>query len=609
MRVANRVFERSLPEEKFLEVKEKLKSVCKFEPSTGTWVLEPRKAICGDPSFLSEVFGVPVDLIEGEVRKYREVVDSKIRKLFEEGKFAFLPCGDVREPFRLEGSLAVVGLSELKDIAVREGPLRAYDFLMNSVKGYYLEELLEKVKEMISARKEIVIRDEKGGIAIEVNYPEENLIRELETISTVKYYVKTLREVKVKEIQVLKRRGSGFLAPYFAYHWVSRVASKNGYSLRDEVDWPSGEIHPVKSFSLYDFQEAAVEKWEDSGKFGTVVMPTGAGKTYVGLEAIFRTSRSTLICVVTEEMVSQWSQLIREKLSMNPGVFSGRRKEVRPVTVGIYNSIAKHMDSLYDKFSLVIFDEVHHVPASTFKEVAFRSKAKYRLGLSATPERADGNDHLIFLTSGEIVYKISFQELLARGFLAPVRHHVIYVDLSEEERRKMERELSSARTEEERKIIEKKYALRAREKVKEVLRIMEEVKGRKVLVFTEYVDQAEEIYRELRGKGYRVELMIGKTSNRSEIFEKFRRGEINIIVTTRVLDEGIDVPDADVAVIVSGSGSRRQMAQRVGRIVRGAPGKVADVYEIITRGTVEEKLSKVRRRGIFFLRKQSFYRS
>ncbi|MEM3619204.1 MAG: helicase-related protein, partial [Candidatus Korarchaeum sp.] len=94
-----------------------------------------------------------------------------------------------------------------------------------------------------------------------------------------------------------------------------------------------------------------------------------------------------------------------------------------------------------------------------------------------------------------------------------------------------------------------------------------------------------------------------------EIFDRFRRGEVNVIVTTRVLDEGIDVPDADVAIIVSGSGSRRQMAQRVGRVVRGAPGKVADVYEIVTRGTVEERLSRARRRGIPFLRREGFYRS
>ncbi len=592
VRVANRIFERSIPDKDFGSVKEKLKSVCNFEPSSATWVFDPRKALCRDPSFLKEVFGVPEDLINEEIRKYKERLNERLNRIFESGKFAFLPCGDVREPFRLEEGLAVVEISKLRDLILREGPL-VLSAILSSINGYYIEEHLNELKRS----REVVIRDSGRGLIIEA----DAILKDLESISTVKYYVKTIKEVKVYEIPILKRSGNNIEAPYFFHHWIRRIAEKNGLSVRDEVDWPDSELKLSKSFSLYDFQEAAVEGWERSGRFGTVVMPTGAGKTYVGLEVIFRTSRSALVCVVTEEMAEQWRDLIREKLSLNPGIFSGRRKEIKPITVGIYNSIAKHIDSLYDKFSLIIFDEVHHVPASTFKEVAFRSKAKYRLGLSATPERADGNDHLIFLTSGEIVYKMSFSELLSRGFLAPVRHHIIYVDLSDDERREMGRELFLARNDDERKLIEKKYALKARNKIREILRIMEEVKDRKVLIFTEYIDQAEEIYRELR-KRYKVELMIGKTSGRSEIFERFKKGDINVIVTTRVLDEGIDVPDADVAIIVSGSGSRRQMAQRVGRVVRGAPGKVADVYEIITRGTIEEKLSKVRRRGIGFLK-------
>jgi len=593
VKVANKVFERSIPDKDFESVKERLKSVCRFEPSSATWVFDPRKALCRDPSFLKETFGVPEDLIREEVRKYKEQLDERLNKIFESGKFAFLPCGEVREPFRIEEGLAVMEIRELRDMISREGPL-VLSAIISSINGYYIEEHLNELKGL---GREVVIRDSGRGLIVEA----DAILKDLESIASVKYYVKTIREVKVYEIPILRRSGNRIEAPYFAHHWIRRIAEKNGLSVRDEVNWPDSELKLSKNFSLYDFQEAAVGEWERSGRFGTVVMPTGAGKTYVGLEAIFRTSRSTLICVVTEEMAEQWRELIREKLSFDPGIFSGRRKEIKPITVGIYNSVAKHIDSLYDKFSLVIFDEVHHVPASTFKEVAFRSKAKYRLGLSATPERADGNDHLIFLTSGEIVYRISFPELLSRGFLAPVRHHIIYVDLSDEERREMSRELFLARNDDERKLIEKKYALKAKNKIREVLRIMEEVKDRKVLIFTEYIDQAEEICRELR-KRYKVELMIGKTSGRSEIFERFKKGEINVIVTTRVLDEGIDVPDADVAIIVSGSGSRRQMAQRVGRVVRGAPGKVADVYEIVTRGTIEEKLSRVRRRGIGFLK-------
>ena len=205
---------------------------------------------------------------------------------------------------------------------------------------------------------------------------------------------------------------------------------------------------------------------------------------------------------------------------------------------------------------------------------------------------------MIFMTAGDIVYKISYIELMKAGFLAPIRHHLIYVELSDDEKRRMRGEILIARSEEERRLVERKYALKAKAKVDKVLELLREVGDRKVLIFTEYVDQAEEIYEKARKEGYRVELLVGRTRNRARIFDRFRKGEINIIVTTRVLDEGIDVPDADVAIIVSGSGSRRQMAQRVGRVIRGGQNKIADIYEIITRGTVEERLSRIRRRGL-----------
>lgn len=599
VKVGDRVYERSVPDHLFNEVKERVKSVCRFDPSTKTWIFDPRKALCAKWDILVEYFHVPEDELRREMERFKAEIDEKLREMMERGYFAFLPCGEVRRPFRLEEGLALIDLREVERIISKEGPLKAYDLLLSSINGYYLEEHLRKLESLFSSKRVVILRDAGKKMLIEVPYPEEGILNSLELVSKVKYYVKTLKEVQVKELTVLKRRNyTTFEGPFFMHHRIRDIAKRYNYSLTDEVNWPDQDVALYKDFSLYDFQRQAVDSWERNGRFGTVVMPTGAGKTYVGLEAIFRTSKSALVCVVTEELAKQWSELISEKLSFKPGIFTGKKKEVKPITVGIYNSVAKHIERIYDKFSLIIFDEVHHVPAATFKEIAFRAKAKYRLGLSATPERTDGNHHLIFLTAGEIVYKVDYEQLLSMGFLAPVRHHVIYVELSPEERRQMSREILTARSDEERRLIEKKYALKAKAKVEKVLDLLRSLKDRKILIFTEYVDQAEEIYERARREGYRVELLIGRTTNRAEIFDRFRRGDANIIVTTRVLDEGIDVPDADVAIIVSGSGSRRQMAQRVGRVVRGAPGKVADVYEIVTKGTIEERLSKMRRRGL-----------
>ncbi len=598
IKIAGRIYEKSIPEEKFPIIKEKVKSVCRFEPKMKIWVFDPRKAICGDPSILTE-FGVTSDVIKSEMEKFENEIKKIFRERMKRGQFAFIPCKEVKAPFRMDEGFAIIDLNDITGLISKEGPIRAYEEVINSINGYYLKEHLEKLEGLFSLKKEVLLKDNKRNMLVQISYPEESILNDLEKISKVKYYIKTLKEVQVREIRVLRRRdNSVFEAPFFLFHKIREIAASRGYELRDEVEWPEEDVILYKNFSLYSFQEDAIDKWENNGRFGTIVMPTGAGKTYVGLEALFRTSKNALICVVTEELAKQWSELIKEKLSYSPGIFTGKKKEIKPITVGIYNSVAKHIDELYDHFSLIIFDEVHHVPASTFKEVAFRSKAKYRLGLSATPERADGNNHLIFLTSGNVVYEVDYEKLLKMGFLSPLRHHLIYVELSEEEKRFMSNEIMLARNEDERRLIEKKYALKARAKIDKVIELLRNLKGRKILIFTEYVDQAEEVYKKAKERGYKVELLIGKTTGRSKIFDKFRKGEVNVIVTTKVLDEGIDVPDADVAIIVSGSGSKRQMAQRVGRIVRGGPGKIADVYEIVTKDTIEERLSKVRRRGL-----------
>ena len=240
----------------------------------------------------------------------------------------------------------------------------------------------------------------------------------------------------------------------------------------------------------------------------------------------------------------------------------------------------------------IVVHNCHHVPAETFKNVAFKLTAPYRLALSATPTRKDGNEELIYLTSGGVVHKATYLDMVHAGLVVPIRHFRIYVRLSEEEVKEY-RSIG-----EDNAIMLRNTAAQAKAKIPVAIQLtkLEHSLGSKVIVFTQYIEQAEEIYEELRKElGAKVALITSKTSNRDEIFEKFKLGNVKVLVTTTVLDEGIDVPDADVAIVVSGTGSPRQMIQRVGRVVRQTEGKVeARVYEIIAKNTIEEALSNER---------------
>ncbi len=610
IRIKDKIFEKSIPEEKFWYVLKKVKKICKFNKDRKEWVFIPEWALCNDYSVLYKELSIPRGIVESAIREAKETIMRELRDLLKEGVVAYYPCEKPKPPFNLADKYAILSNSRAKELLLREGPLKAFERISSQLSsGIYPEEALKVLSDILKLVKKIKFKDGIKRMIIEIEDPEEKLMELLEPLFTLKYYVKTLTEVTVKEIKIVRQRSFRELeAPFFLYHKVRAIAEKQGFDVVDEVSWPEDKIVGLSAnYELYDFQREAVDAWERRSMFGTVVLPTGAGKTYVGLEAIRRASIPTLVCVVTEELAKQWVELIDKKLGVKAGIFTGKRKDIRPITVGIYNSVARHIDKLYDKFGLIIFDEVHHVPAQTFKVVALQAKARKRLGLSATPDRADGNEHLIFLTSGDVVYKMSYMELMERGFLAPLRHHIIYVTLTEDEKRKLARELALAKGEEERKAIERRYALQASEKVQRILEIVSKERDRKIIIFTEYLDQAESIYKALKEAGFRVALLTGKTKNRYEIFESFRRGEVNVIVTTRVLDEGVDVPDADVAIIASGTGSKRQMAQRVGRVLRWSPNKVADVYEIVTKGTIEERLSRIRRKGLpnFLYRKRS----
>jgi len=446
------------------------------------------------------------------------------------------------------------------------------------------------------------VRVTDAGDAVRVDFPRA-LAREEEialySALSCDYYVqsKVLEYVK-KRLKFIKQVGSSsYYIPFFALPVLEGVCAGLGFRVAGTIKVGFSKISPSRAnYRLYAFQKEAVDKWCTNGYRGTVVIPTGGGKTFVALEAIRRLSVSTLVCVTTKELAEQWRERLKEALGIDAGMLGDAKKEIKPVTVAIYNSATKYIDLIKNRFGLLVCDECHHVPAQTFKTVAIAMKSPYRLALSATPKRYDMNEALVFFTCGKVVYTANYQELVRLKLACPLRFYRIYVDLTSDEVMQYS-SIDSANIFSFTKLA--KIAYKAERKYTVLGKLLEKLKDRKIIVFTQYVDQAERAHKVAR-EVMKSAILTGSTKDRGRVFDRFRSGKVNCIVSTTVLDEGIDVPDADVAIILSGSGSERQLMQRIGRVLRHRDGKTALVVEIVTRNTVEEKIAEKRCKALSF---------
>ncbi len=419
---------------------------------------------------------------------------------------------------------------------------------------------------------------------------------------------------------VYDERSRCFRVLAYKYRDLIDYLDLSGIDYEDEVfDLPPTPFFEA-DFELRDYQEEAVKRWMVDRK-GVVVLPTGSGKTFVAMEIIRELNVPTLVIVPTLDLVDQWI----EKLSAFGEVaeFSGRNKEIKAITVSTYDSAYINAEKLGNKFLLIVFDEVHHLPSESFRTIAEMSAAPYRLGLTATMEREDRlHERLPELVGGK-VFELKPQDIAGKH-LAPYSIKRIIVPLDEREREIYElksrvfkdyvrkKGLKFSSPDDFRKIVmrtgfdseaykalkswdeARKIAYNSKNKLKVLRKILERHRGEKIIIFTRHNDLVYAISRLflIPAITYRTD-----QKERKEIFKYFRKGIYRAIVSSQVLDEGIDVPDANVGVIMSGTGSSREYIQRLGRILRPS-GKKAILYELVSAETSETRISSRRRKKL-----------
>ncbi len=368
-------------------------------------------------------------------------------------------------------------------------------------------------------------------------------------------------------------------------------------------------------------QTEAVAAWKRAGNRGVVVLPTGSGKSYVAEMAIATAQRSALVVAPTLDLMNQWYDVLVTAFGEKVGLLGGGYHEPADLTVSTYDSAWMHMDRLGARWGLLIFDECHHLPGASYLGAAESSLAPFRLGLTATLERSDGREALLDDRVGAVVYAKGIKEL-AGDHLADYSIETLMVDLTPDEaeayglHRETYRDfvagegirmgspdgwqrflMASARSSEGRRAflsyqLQKRIALASEGKIEVLEGLLRQHAKDRTLIFTNDNDTVYTIARR-----FLVPAITHQTDvkERREILERFNDGRYPAVVTSRVLNEGVNIPEARVAIVLSGTASVREHVQRLGRILRRQEGKRAILYEVITRGTAEEHQSDRRR--------------
>src|SRR5690606_36124395 len=391
---------------------------------------------------------------------------------------------------------------------------------------------------------------------------------------------------------------------------LKQALLKLGWPAEDLAGYVDGEAHPIElqesdghdGWTLRPYQRQAVDSFWAGGS-GVVVLPCGAGKTLVGAAAMAQAKATTLILVTNTVAGRQWKRELIARTSLTEeeiGEYSGERKEIRPITIATYQVLTTrrkgafaHLDLFNARdWGLIIYDEVHLLPAPIFRFTA-DLQARRRLGLTATLIREDGREGDVFSLIGPKRYDAPWRDIEAQGWIAPAECTEVRVTLTDAER--MSYAVSDA---------DDRYRLAAtaRTKLPVIRALVERHRGEQILVIGAYLDQLQEL-----GEFLGAPVLQGRTTNREreKLFDAFRRGELSTLVLSKVGNFSIDLPEAAVAIQVSGTfGSRQEEAQRLGRILRPkGDGRQAHFYTVVSRDTIDAEYAAHRQR---FLAEQGY---
>ncbi len=401
-----------------------------------------------------------------------------------------------------------------------------------------------------------------------------------------------------------------FLVSPWARGELKQQLVKLGWPAQDLAGYTNGtpydiDLNPDRAAAGWDlraYQQHAVDAFVAGGS-GVVVLPCGAGKTLVGLGAMAKVSATTLILVTNTVSARQWRDelIARTNLTADEiGEYSGQTKEIKPVTIATYQILTAKRKGDYAHLALldaldwglIVYDEVHLLPAPVFKLTA-DLQARRRLGLTATLVREDGRESDVFSLIGPKRFDAPWKDIEAEGYIAPANCYEVRLDLPDDERLRY-----ASATDDER------YRLAATtpHKIDVVRQLVAKHEGESILIIAQYLDQIDQLADELN-----VPSLTGQTSQdeRERMFGQFRSGELKVLVVSKVANFSVDLPEASVAIQVSGSfGSRQEEAQRLGRILRPKKsGAQAHFYTIISRDTVDQDYAQNRQR---FLAEQGY---
>src|SRR5712691_3139445 len=430
--------------------------------------------------------------------------------------------------------------------------------------------------------------------------------------------------------------------PYSTWDDRVRAFRAQGLYYRDIVDFlnkselsatndgvqdlpPYPDLMKCRSVTMRGYQKRALEAWDKAGRRGVIVLPTGAGKTVIAMKAIEFVNQPAIVIVPTLDLLEQWRKRVQEVLGIDQvGVYGGGENTVKAVTICTYDSAYIRAGELGNRFSFLIFDEVHHLPGESFRQIAEMFTAPYRMGLTATYEREDMLHLELPRLIGGIVYRLKPEDLTGK-YLSDFRLEKVNVELTPEEKIAYDRNykafthyleenriwlnspiafqrfiMRSSRDPQARQALLARnralsIAFNSEAKLDRMEEILRSNPNDRILIFTQHNDLVYKIARRF------LLPFITHTTGKEErydVLKSFREGEYRAIVTSKVLDEGIDVPEASIGVIVSGTGSSREFIQRLGRLLRKSEGKgQARLIELVSRETSETRTSSRRKRA------------